>query len=426
MKVWEIQGSFGLDRLRLAERQDPAPGPGELLLAVRAVALNHRDLTTVDGTYNPKQRLPLVPCSDAAAEVVAVGEGVTRFAAGDRVCPLYAQRWLCGEPERERLRSTLGGPLDGTLAERMAVPAESAVAVPEHLSDEEAATLPCAALTAWSAVVTHGRTRPGDVVVVLGTGGVAVFALQLARLAGARVIVTSSSDDKLARARELGAWATINYRAEPEWGRRVKELTGDRGADLVVEVGGAETLSRSLHAVRMGGTIAMIGALAGGAAPLSVIPILMRQVRVQGVLVGDREGFEAMTRALAAHRLRPVVDRVFPFAEAPAAFRHLASGGHFGKVVVREAVLQKEKKLYPGDLAAVKHRFEYMLQAVDLASERERIESVGLHSQVQLLFQLPNQRVFGCFPQLDLAAGKLPKPAELLMLGPLRDQHASR
>lgn len=337
MKVWEIQGSFGLDRLRLAERPDPAPGPGELLLAVRAVALNHRDLTTVEGTYNPRQRLPLVPCSDAAAEVVAAGAGVTRFAAGDRVCPLFSQRWLCGEPERERLRSTLGGPLDGTLAERMAVPAESAVAVPEHLSDEEAATLPCAALTAWSAVVTHGRTKPGDVVLVLGTGGVAVFALQLARLAGARVIVTSSSDDKLARARELGAWATINYRAEPEWGRRVKELTGDRGADLVVEVGGAETLSRSLHAVRMGGTIAMIGALSGGAAPLSVIPILMRQVRVQGVLVGDREGFEAMNRALAAHRLRPVVDRVFPFGEAPAAFRHLASGGHFGKVVVRVA-----------------------------------------------------------------------------------------
>ncbi len=337
MKVWEIQGSFGLDNLRAAERPEPVPGPGELLLAVRAVSLNHRDLTTVLGVYNPKQPLPLVPCSDAAAEVVAVGAGVDRFAAGDRVCPLFAPRWLAGEPERERLRSTLGGPLDGTLAERVVVPAEAAVAIPAHLSDEEAATLPCAALTAWSAVVTLGRTVPGDVVVVLGTGGVSLFALQFARLAGAEVIVTSSSAAKLERARDLGASAGIDYRAEPDWARRVKELTGGRGADLVVEVGGAGTLAQSLHAVRMGGTVAMIGALSGPAAPLSVIPILMRQVRVQGVLVGHREGFEAMNRAIAAHRLRPVVDRVFPFDETPAAFRRLASGGHFGKVVVRVA-----------------------------------------------------------------------------------------
>jgi NADPH:quinone reductase-like Zn-dependent oxidoreductase len=335
MKVYEIQGSFGLDHLRQAERPEPALGPGELLVAVKAVSLNRRDLMTVEGVYNPKQRLPLIPCSDAAAEVLAVGAGVTRFAPGDRVCPLFSREWLCGEPEREKLRSTLGGPLDGTLAERMVVAAESAVAAPEHLTDEEASTLPCAALTAWSAVVTHGRTRPGDVVLVLGTGGVSLFALQFANLAGARVIVTSSSDDKLARARELGAEGTVNYRKDPDWGRRVKELTGDRGADLVVEVGGAETLRRSLHAVRMGGTIAMIGALSGGEAPLSVIPILMRQVRVQGILVGDREGFEAMNRALAAHDLRPVVDRALTFEEAPEAFRPMASGRHFGKVVVR-------------------------------------------------------------------------------------------
>lgn len=335
MKVFEIQGSFGIDRLRPAERADPEPEPGGLLLAVKAVSLNHRDLTTVEGAYNPKQPLPLIPCSDAAAEVVAVGEGVTRFRAGDRVCPTFARHWICGEPERDRLRSTLGGPLDGTLAERIVVPAESAVAVPAHLSDEEAATLPCAALTAWNAIVTHGRTRPGDVVVALGTGGVSIFALQFGRLLGARVIVTSSSDDKLARARELGAWGTINYRAEPEWERRVKELTGGRGADLVIEVGGAGTFARSLHAVRMGGTVVMIGALAGGDAPLSVIPILMRQIRVQGMLVGDRESFEAMNRAIAAAGLRPVIDRVFPFGQAPDAFHHMASGEHFGKIVVR-------------------------------------------------------------------------------------------
>lgn len=339
MRVYEIQGSFGLDNLRPAERPEPEPGPGELLLAVRAVSLNRRDLMTVEGTYNPKQRLPLVPCSDAAAEVVAVGAGVTRFRVGERVCPLFARHWLAGEPERERLRSTLGGPLDGTLAERIVVPEESAVEPPAHLTDEEAATLPCAALTAWSAVVTHGRTRPGDVVLVLGTGGVAVFALQFARLCGARAIVTSSSDEKLARARELGAEAGVNYTKEPDWARPVKELTGGRGADLVIEVGGAETLAQSLHAVRMGGTVAMIGALSGGQAPLSVIPILMRQVRVQGVLVGDREGFEAMNRAIAEHRLRPVVDRVFGFEETPEAFRWYAAGGtsHFGKIVIRVA-----------------------------------------------------------------------------------------
>ena len=337
MKAYEIQGSFGIDRLRLAERPDPQPGPGELLLAVKAVSLNHRDLTTVEGIYNPKQQLPLIPCSDAAGEVVAVGEGVTRFRVGDRVCPTFARHWLSGEPEREKLRSTLGGPLDGTLAERIVVPAESAVAAPAHLSDEEAATLPCAALTAWNAVVTHGRTKPGEVVVALGTGGVSLFALQFARLVGARVIVTSSSDGKLARARELGAWGTINYRAEPDWERKVKELTGGRGADLVIEVGGAGTFSRSLHAVRLGGTIVMIGALSGGDAPLSVIPILMRQIRVQGMLVGDRESFEAMNRGVAASGLRPVVDRVFPFEQAPDAFRHMASGEHFGKVVVRVA-----------------------------------------------------------------------------------------
>jgi NADPH:quinone reductase-like Zn-dependent oxidoreductase len=337
MKVYEIQGSFGLDHLRQAERPEPAPGPGELLVAVKAVSLNRRDLMTVEGVYNPKQRLPLIPCSDAAAEVLAVGAGVTRFAPGDRVCPLFAREWLCGEPERERLRSTLGGPLDGTLAERMTVPAESAVAIPGHLSDEEASTLPCAALTAWSAVVTHGRTRPGGTVLVLGTGGVALFALQFALYAGARVIVTSSSDDKLERVRDLGAWESINYRTEPDWARPVKELTSGRGVDLVVEVGGAETLRQSLHAVRTGGTIAMIGALSGGEAPLSVIPILMRQIRVQGVLVGDREGFEAMNRALAAGDLRPVVDRVFGFDEAVEAFRYMESGEHFGKVVVRVA-----------------------------------------------------------------------------------------
>lgn len=349
MRVWQIDGGFGLDRLVPAERPDDdldrGPGPGELVLAMRAASLNYRDLLMVEGRYDPRLRLPLVPCSDGVGEVVAVGPGVDRFAVGDRVCPTFSRRWIAGPPTHERLRATLGGPFDGTLAERMTVPAESAVRAPEHLSDAEAACLPCAALTAWSALLLPGgdglATAPGDTVLTLGTGGVSIFALQLARAMGARVVVTSSSDDKLERARELGAWQTLNYRQVPEWGRPVRKLAarpgGGEGVDRVIEVGGAGTLEQSLQAVRIGGTVAMIGVLSGHRAPLAVTPILMKQLRVQGVLVGSRDAFEAMNRALADHRIHPVVDRTFGFDEVPAAFAHLAAGRHFGKVAVRIA-----------------------------------------------------------------------------------------
>lgn len=335
MKVLEIQGAFGLENLRPAQRPEPEPGPGEVLLRLRAASLNYRDLLTVQGHYNPKQPLPLIPCSDGVGEVVEVGPGVTRVKGGDRVTPIFAQRWISGEPTREKLRSTLGGPLDGTLAELMVVDQEGLVHAPPHLGDEEAATLPCAAVTAWNAVCVEGGVRPGDTVVVQGTGGVALFALQLAHMAGARVIVTSSRDEKLERARELGAWETINYRANPDWSRAVKELTGGAGAHLIVEVGGAGTLPQSMRAVRFGGRISLIGVLAGGAAELNIAPILMQKVRVQGILVGDRESFEAMNRALTAHQLHPVVDRVFPLAEAHQAFEHMAAGRHFGKICLR-------------------------------------------------------------------------------------------
>jgi len=335
MKVIEIRDGFGLDRLTVAERPEPRPGPGQVLLRMRAASLNYRDLLTVRGQYNPKQPLPLVPCSDGAGEVVAVGEGVSRAAVGDRVATLFAQGWLSGEPDREKLRSTLGGPLDGTLAELMVLDQNGVVPVPHHLSDEEAATLPCAAVTAWSALTTPGPVGAGDVVVAQGTGGVSVFALQLARLLGARVIVTSSSDEKLERARELGAWETIHYVERPDWGREVRKLTGGRGADLIVEVGGAGTLAQSLDAVRIGGRIALIGVLSGTAAKIDVIPVLMKQVRVQGLLVGHREGFEAMNRAVEQHELRPVVDRVFAFNEVRAALEHMAGGKHFGKICIR-------------------------------------------------------------------------------------------
>lgn len=334
MRAVELQDAFGLPHLALTERPEPAPGPGEVLLAMRAASLNFRDWLMVLGRYNPRQRLPLIPCSDGVGIVEEVGEGVTRVRPGERVCPIFAQRWIAGEPTREKVRSTLGGPLDGTLAERMVVSEEGVVAVPEHLTDEEAATLPCAAVTAWNALVTEGGVKAGDTVLVLGTGGVAMFALQFAKLLGARVIVTSRSDDKLERARALGADDGINYKEVPEWAPRVKELTGGVGADHVVEVGGAGTFAQSLQAVRIGGRVSLIGVLAGAAGEVNLNRILMQHVRVQGVLVGHRESFEAMSRAIAQHGVRPVVDRTFPLAETRAAFDHLAAGRHFGKVCI--------------------------------------------------------------------------------------------
>lgn len=335
MRAVEIRDAFGLDHLVLAERPDPRPGPGQVMMRVRAASLNYRDLLTVRGEYNRKQPLPLIPCSDGAGEVVTVGEGVSRVRVGDRVCGIFAQRWIAGEPTRERLRSTLGGPLDGMLAELVTLSEEGVVTVPEHLSDEEAATLPCAAVTAWNALVDEGGVKAGDTVLVQGTGGVSLFALQLARLLGARVIATSSSDEKLARAKELGASEGINYRETPDWGARAKALTGGVGVDCVVEVGGAGTFQQSLQAVRMGGRIALIGNLSGNATQIPLTSILMQRIRVQGILVGPRESFEAMNRAIAASGLRPVIDRTFPLEEARAAFEHMAAGSHFGKIVVR-------------------------------------------------------------------------------------------
>jgi len=334
MRVWEIRESFGLESLKLCERETPRPGPGQVVVRVRAASLNYRDLLTVEGLYDPKQPLPLVPLSDGAGEVEAVGNEVQRVAPGDRVAGVFAPHWIAGRPTRERLRSTLGGPLDGMLAERVCLDAEGVVRFPEHLSFEEAACLPCAAVTAWNAVAGTDPLVAGETLLVLGTGGVSLLALQLARACGARVVVTSSSDAKLARARALGATDVVNYRTSPEWDRVVKDLTGGTGVDRVVEVGGAGTLARSLRCVRIGGTICLIGNLAGLDAQLNLAQVFMRAVRLQGVLVGSRESFEAMNRAIALHELRPPIDRVFSFDEVPAAFAHLKSGAHFGKLVV--------------------------------------------------------------------------------------------
>jgi len=337
MRAWEIQQRFGLDALALVERGDSRPGPGQVAVRVRAASLNYRDLLTVEGAYNPKQPLPLVPLSDGAGEVTAVGPAVTRVKVGERVAGIFNQQWISGPPLREHVRSSLGGPLDGLLAEQVVLDAEGVVPLPEHLSFEEGACLPCAAVTAWNALVEQGGLAAGQTLLVLGTGGVALFALQLARALGARVIVLSSSDAKLERARDLGATETVNYRATPDWDRRVKELTGGVGVDHVLELGGAETLLRSLRAVRMGGQVSLVGSLSGLEATLNLALVFMRGVRLQGVLVGSREMFEAMNAVIVRHRLRPVIDRVLDFEEAPAAFEHLKSQSHFGKVVVRVA-----------------------------------------------------------------------------------------
>jgi len=335
VRAVEIRGSFGFDNLAIVERPDPRPGLGQVLVRLRAASLNYRDLLTAEGKYNPKQKLPLIPCSDGAGVVVEIGDGVTRVRPGDRVCAIFSQKWIAGVPTREKLRATLGGPLDGTLAELAVYDQEGVVQIPPHLSDEEAATLPCAAVTAWSALVTEGGVTAGDTVLVQGTGGVSLFALQFAKLLGARVIATSSRDDKLARVRKMGAAEGINYRENAEWGTRAKELTGGPGVDHVVEVGGAGTLHQSLRAVRFGGTISLIGNLAGTKTELLLTQIFMQKIRVNGILVGHRESFEAMNRAIEIHHLRPVIDRVFPLEEVRAAFDHMAAGDHFGKIVVR-------------------------------------------------------------------------------------------
>jgi NADPH:quinone reductase-like Zn-dependent oxidoreductase len=334
VRVFQIQEKFGLENLVAAERPDPVPGPGEVAFKVRAASLNYRDLLMVQGRYNPKQPLPLIPVSDGVGQVTAIGEGVTRVKVGDRIAGNFSQKYISGEPTRAKLGASLGGPIDGMLAQYRVLDQEGVVHVPGHLTDDEAATLPCAALTAWNALITTGNIKAGDCVLVQGTGGVSIFALQLAKMSGARVIVTSSSDQKLERAKSLGADHGINYRTTPDWEKQVKELTGGVGADHIIEVGGAGTFNKSLRAIRIGGQISLIGNLSGNTTEVNLVSILMQNIRVQGMLVGNREGFEAMNRAIELNRLRPLVDKVFPFEESREAFSYMAAGAQFGKICI--------------------------------------------------------------------------------------------
>jgi NADPH:quinone reductase-like Zn-dependent oxidoreductase len=331
---WSIQGAFGPDSLKPDSSEVSEPGHGEVLIDVKAVSLNYRDWLTLIGQYNPRQPLPLVPCSDGAGQIAAVGSGVTQWKVGDRVCSTFFQGWQSGQPDHTQLRSTLGGPLPGMLRRQAVLCAEGIVRAPAHLNWEEAACLPCAALTAWNALFGQANLRPGQRVLLIGTGGVSIFALQFAKLAGAQVAILSSSDEKLKRARKLGADFTLNYKTTPSWSKAVVGWSDNHGVDLVVEVGGAGTLAQSLRSLRPLGQVSLIGMLAGAEQPINVLPILMTNLRVQGILVGDRSTFEAMNAAVAASTMRPIVDKVFSFEEAPEAFHAMSTGQHFGKLVI--------------------------------------------------------------------------------------------
>jgi NADPH:quinone reductase-like Zn-dependent oxidoreductase len=333
VQQWQIP-AFGIESLTLVEKPTAQPGPGQVLVRIHAISLNYRDLMVVKGLYNPKLKLPRVPCSDGAGEVIAIGPGVTEWQPGDRVASSFWQHWEDGAPSAARSKGALGGDLDGMLASEITLPESGLVRIPGHLSYEEAATLPCAALTAWNALFTAANTQAGQTILIQGTGGVSIFALQFAKLAGARVLGISSSDEKLLHAKSLGLDAGLNYRTTPDWEKWANEQTNGEGVDLVVEVGGSGTLPRALRAVRVGGTVAQIGVLSGATEMVDVRPILGKQIRIHGIYVGSRAQFVAMNKAIALAKLKPVIDEVFPFAEAQAALRKMESATHFGKIVI--------------------------------------------------------------------------------------------
>jgi NADPH:quinone reductase-like Zn-dependent oxidoreductase len=339
MKVYQIpKGGAGIESVLPVDRPDPAkPGHRQVLVRVRACSLNFRDLGIVRGSYRMPVGENIIPLSDGAGEVVEVGAAVARVKSGDRVAGNFFQRWPGGDPSPDTHASALGGGIDGMLAQYAMLEEEGVVKIPAHLSFEEGATLPCAAVTVWHAMMEHAKLKAGDVVLLQGTGGVSIFGLQFAHAMGIAAIITSSSDEKLARAKTLGAAHGINYKTTPDWEKAAVAFTGGRGVDHVVEVGGAATLTRSFGAIRVGGKITMIGGLSGGATELNPGLIFSRRANVQGISVGSTEMFMAMNRAIAVSAIKPVIDKVFDFADAQAAYRHMASGAHFGKIVIRVA-----------------------------------------------------------------------------------------
>lgn len=334
MQAYQIKAGQQIAGLERIKRGVPTLTARDVHIRVHAVSLNYRDLMIAEGRYLRTSDVPVIPCSDGAGEVIAVGSAVSRFRIGDRVVASFFPEWNQGEPTPQNTGSALGGASDGMLAEEVVLHEDSLVAVPEHLSHIEAATIPCAGVTAWNALFVEGRLKPGDSVLLLGTGGVSIWALQLAKAAGLRAIITSSSDEKLNRARELGADAAINYKTTPEWQEEVLRLIGGRGVDLVLEVGGQDTLARSVASVRMGGTVAIIGGLSGFGGNINPLALIGGAKRLSGIFVGSRRMLEDLNRFLGAADIHPVVDRVFPFQQVREAYNYLKSGGHFGKVVV--------------------------------------------------------------------------------------------
>ena len=337
MQAWRYNSGVGAENLKIVELPDPSPGPGQAVVRLRACSINYRDLAVMRGAYGTGVKAPLIPLSDGAGEVTAVGPGVTRVKPGDRVAGIFMQEWIEGPPDDRKAASALGGSIDGMMAEQVCLNADGLVHFPEHLSFAEAAALPCAGVTAWHALFRSGGLKPGESVLIQGTGGVSIFALQFAKMAGARVIATSSSDAKLARAREMGADAGINYTTTLEWDKPVRNLTNGVGVDHVVEVGGAGTLPLSSKAVRRGGHIALIGVLAGRG-EFDPRLMMIKSVRLQGIYVGSREMFEEMNRAISRAGMRPAIDRVFEFGQLHEAFRHMENGAHFGKICVANDV----------------------------------------------------------------------------------------
>ena len=334
MKAYEIpKAPTSFEDLRLVDRPDPKPGPSDVLVRVRAAALNYRDHAIITGKYRYGMDHDTIPCSDAAGEVVAIGANVTRFKPGDRVIPSFFQVWIDGAPPKSR--RALGSPLDGTLAEFVSLHEDGWVAMPKSLSFEEAATLPCAGATAWNALMIAGtRVKPGDTVLCIGTGGVSMFALQIARAAGARVIVTSSSDAKIERARSLGASDGVNYKTHPDWEKEVIALTGGRGVDCVIENGGMGTLARSFECVGYGGKIALIGVLAGREGNANPHDLMFKSASLHGIGVGSRASLEQLIQAIEVNKIKPVIEKVFSFDRALDAFRLQASGNFLGKIAI--------------------------------------------------------------------------------------------
>ncbi|WP_419799011.1 MAG: zinc-dependent alcohol dehydrogenase family protein [Terasakiella sp.] len=334
MKAWQIEKTFGLENLNLIDLPAPKLNPGQVLVKMTAASLNYRDLVTVAGAYGKTVKTPLIPCSDGAGYVVECGPNANRFEVGARVCPIFFPDWMDGPARPSVIPQALGGAYDGTLSEYMVVSENACIPIPDYLSDIEAASLPCAAVTAWSALFEQSALSSSDCVVIQGTGGVALFALLFAKAAGAQVLITSSSDKKLERAKELGADYTVNYYDHPVWRQQVKKIWSE-GADHIIELGGAQTLEQSIRATRIGGHISLIGVLTGANTSSIPLPmILMRNIRIQGVTVGSKTAFERMTAFMEKHNIKPVIDQTFNFKEVPSAFKYLESGQHFGKVCV--------------------------------------------------------------------------------------------